>query len=106
LLFQAEMPKVEEKPRIYVVSGEGPSVLVIPWEGADPIQVFPHAAKTYIDTSGAPQPPWELTVWDADTKEFLRAWTVEPEDKHLGLLIWYREPDTLSLFAVDRSESN
>jgi hypothetical protein len=95
------MPGVQEKPRIYVVSGDGPAVLVIPWEGADPIQVFPRAVKTYIDTSAAPPTPWELTVWDAETKEFLRAWTVEPEDKHLGLLIWYRDPDTLELFPAE-----
>ncbi|HLZ08863.1 MAG TPA: hypothetical protein VKT80_09770 [Chloroflexota bacterium] len=75
------------KPRIYVVTGAGPDVLVGRWPGAKPLRFPTDVTKTYLDTSDAPDTTWELTVWDFATKRFLAGWNVEPEDEHLGLLV-------------------
>jgi hypothetical protein len=73
--------------RIYVASGDGPDVLVVPWPGSPPVRVPAGSPKTYLDLTGAPAEPWELTVWDTETKAFLASWEVGPGDGHLGLLV-------------------
>jgi hypothetical protein len=75
------------KPRIHVATGAGPDVLVGLWPGAKPLRLAAGVARTYLDTSDAPDTTWRLTVWDLATRRFRAGWEVEPGDEHLGMLV-------------------